>query len=198
METIQIILAFSVLIIVALYPIARWVEERWRKFADRLGLEYVPRRIATFYPLPGHVLGLHRDRLIKLERVSGELGFYSARIIVDVMNPSDKYLSVKGKPLFYRSKGKDILVGDAELDHRFVIRCQPEYLAARIFTHANLAKQIQRVGEIDLELSGYQLRCVKGGFNMKGTRGSYFSLFDLLCDIAEIIENVDHSTKLTT
>ena len=174
-------------------------EETWRDLAERTGLSLQPR----IFMARKNLTGTYRGRSIKLNTVTRgdyvdvQTGYIShgdtyTRTAVSVDNPAGNIINLlEGGQFFSRVFGaKSVQIGHKSFDRRFTIQSRPENFAASVLSSAELRKRIMlaRLKPEILRLDGRELYLEKKGFNVEGSRAQFFSLFDLLCDVAEEVE----------
>ena len=172
---------------------SRQAQQRaWGELAARTGLTFEPGRF--FGPVP-HVTGTYRSRPLTLDtftRGSGKHQHTYTRIVLYVDNPANVYLALYQESVFSKI-GKffgmaDIQIGDEEVDRRFIIKSKPESFAASLFTSISLRQQLLQARVLNVEADGRELTFEQVGL-LNDVEYLKF-LFDLLCQLAERVEQV--------
>ncbi|MCK4978645.1 MAG: hypothetical protein KAS36_17050 [Anaerolineales bacterium] len=174
-------------------------EEAWRDLAERTGLSLQPR----IFMARKILAGTYRGRSIKLNTVTrgdyvdiqtgyNHPGDTYTRMAVSVDNPAGNIINLlEGGQFFSRVFGaKSVQIGHKSFDRRFTIQSRPENFAASVLSSAELRKRIMltHLKPKILRLGGRELYLERKFFNVRGSKASFFSLFDLLCDVADEVE----------
>ena len=146
-----------------------------------------------------HISGTYRGRSLRLG-VFHIRGFtdvdgypipesFCSTIFMDIENPSNIFLSLKTArrlaPIAEVFGVKEIHIGHNAFDHHFTINSQPKDLATSLFQSSELRDQLMWIR------FPIKILVQKNKLELQGTDSvemSYFMIFDLLCELAEVIE----------
>jgi hypothetical protein len=187
----QFALIGGVLAIAVGIAFARWrVRLRaWSELAARSGLSLEPGNLFS----PPRVSGAYRGHHLRLDtfsRGTSKNRTTYTRIVVHLDNRAGVRLALYQEDVFNKIGKmfgqKDVQTGDEEIDRRFMIRCEPEMFAARLFTSINLRSKLLQARSLNLSVEGPELYFEQRGAE---TNGEYLQfLFDMLIDLAEFVE----------
>ena len=169
----------------------------WRKLAARTGLTH---RRSGYLGIPrrGRVVGSYRGRDLTLDTYRDMGVDLRMRILLSVRNPVGASMLIYGLPWTDR---EDRQV-DGRGDRPFTIaQSEPGDLAAKVFAAADLHEgmwsvvQEMRVRNYRIDLSDYVLRFEQEPrtfcfLSVERQADRLQALFDVLCDIAEAVEEV--------
>jgi hypothetical protein len=161
----------------------------WADLASRTGLAFEPGSLFA----PPRVTGTYRQHQLTLDtftRGSGKNQTIYTRIVIFADNRANVHLALYEEG-FFSKVGKffgreDVQTGDEEVDRRFIIKCEPEIFASRLFTSINLRAKLLEIQPINIEVDGHELHYERRGVEMEGDKLLY--LFDMLIDLAEFVE----------
>lgn len=172
----------------------------WKELADRTGLTFHPAGCMGLYGW-GSVSGLYRDRGLKLydhgDSVTESL-VDDTKILVAVSCAGDAYFSL-GPPMYKsvarRFPPKDwVQTGDAAFDEAFLLRGRPQGFVAAVFSSVELRKDLLRLRPgTGLVLRGQQMALGRNGIEQDV--GYLQFLLDLLCDLAERLEQIAETAE---
>lgn len=158
----------------------------WSALAARLGLT-VNRKgpLGWSVWLQGEYQG-HPVIMDTYTRRVGKRRSTFTRIIMQVSNPAGLRLELAREGLLEKAAqavfGKDIQVGDAELDKRLTIRGEPEEAVRRVLSAEALRQPLLSAAKLDVRLEGEELIYRLPGVEKNGER--LRAAFDLLAALA--------------
>lgn len=185
-----------ILILVVGLPWAiRRSSQGYRELGDRLGFGYRNGRVTGEYR--GRVFTLSFERRGRSSHddftVTDNTKIYM-RIQTSVRNQKGNYLLLKPAGLLKKvisSMGTQAVeTGHEDFYKRYTIKSQPEDFGQHLLDDTNFQQQILQAHPTLLRLDKNQILMEREGIDWKKSREYYFSLFDLLCDIAKNIESL--------
>jgi hypothetical protein len=201
----EYLLGASLVLLIAILAVCAWPSvvcpwlgaRAWRRLATRLGLTYI-RRHTLGIPRRGRVVGVYRGREVTLDTYK-EMGVEQRmRIVLSVRNPPGGSMLVLSMPWGDR-EGQG---GDERSARPFrIVESEPGDLGAKVFASDDLREGVwnvmqgTRARNYRIELSGRVLR-----FEQEPRTFCFLgvdrhvehvqALFDVLCDVAEAVEEV--------
>jgi hypothetical protein len=84
---------------------------------------------------------------------------------------------------------EDIRLGDEEVDHRFLIQSRPPTFATDLFAARDMRQRLLQIRALHLVVvEGVELRLEQVEVSIEKDVDSWVSLFDLVSDLAEVVE----------
>jgi len=174
-------------------------ERAWRQLADRAGLSCRVQG-SPFFGYTVSVLGQFRNRPVALSTFKqGKSQVPSTRIEMEVQNGGSASLRLRG-PFTPHEAAVDLGVNELfqstdarQFGHqqRFFIRSRPLHIVTNLYNSETLRNQLSQIETlINIELEGNKLQ-----FDSLGVLGDLdflYSMFDLLSNLADIIERGSH------
>jgi hypothetical protein len=164
----------------------------WPELAVRIGMTYKPPTGPWSNRSPPHVAGIYRGYDLKLDLarvahgvVDDGIALYRTRVVLSPKRKINGYVILKRKWYFW-SHGVE--VGDEQFDRRLVVDSRPEDLITQIFASPELRQRLLQTYLLTFKVSDLGLLFEKAGVENNIERLQ--SLFDLVCDIAEVTEQV--------
>jgi hypothetical protein len=189
--------------------------DEWLQLANNLGLSYEPKKNILRMPVAGSVHGKYRGRhlflssfierspllvtLLKLLILVGTMGkvapgaeeerFY--RLWIALGQHQQGKISLSRKRAFNKlvtiPRGDDIRTGHTQFDETFKINADSDEAVRRVFSSAFLRRRLIRSPTPSFEVHDDR---IESFLPQKAHDSEYWqSILDVLCDIAEAVEN---------
>jgi hypothetical protein len=185
-----VIFGVSGITILILYLQQQAQKRAWEEIASQFGLALNPGRFLLSYPVVTGMLRGHKMVLDTFMRGARKHRSTYTRIVITVDNPADLRLALSGETIFSKvgkSLGiQDIQMGDEEIDHRFMIKGQPEEGVRRLLTSAAVRQRLLAAPWVNLELEGKSIRYERQGVEKNSER--LHSLIELLSELAAAVD----------
>ncbi len=193
-DTLLIVAAIIVLALIVVTPVVllqlRRQERAWSALAAQLGLAFNREG-----PLgsPVWLKGEYQGHPVVMDTYTERRGrgkqrteHTFTRIIMQVSNPTGLRLHLAHEGVLAKVAqavgGKDIQVGDAELDKRLSIKGEPEEAVRRVLSAEALRQPLLSAAKLDVRLEGEELSYRLPGVEKNGER--LRAAFDLLAALA--------------
>lgn len=166
------------------------MERRWLELADRTGLTY--NKSGFDFTV---VKGIYRTRSVTLEFqpigwCDGGSPFVFTLIRINLNRSTCNQLYLSTKWIFWKSK---LEVGDLEFDRIFNTKCNSHDYAKRLLSSPTLRDRLI-IAQIDnLNVFKTELCIHKDG--VESNVDKLCSIFDLGCDLAEIVETINGNSS---